>query len=324
MKTARFARSAACGRFAWGCAVAHTSLGLSVISPTVEAMADPSFQEIAPGTYVRRHSELDVNCGLIVGSERALVIDTRSTTARGEGLAEAVREVTDLEQVVVNTHAHYDHCFGNAAFRDSQIYAHVGAAESLQRTAEHQRSQVVEHLQRTDRAELAQTYLDTEVVLPFYLVEADTRIDLGDRSAHLLWGGRAHTDHDLVVAVPDAATVFWGDLLEQGADPAMEDSFPLEWGPTLEVLAAHPLVVGASVHVPGHGEVVADAFVSAQRETLMSLSHELTAALALGVSDLDGLVAKTRGLGLADATLRDVAVRTLETRSRASASNPPR
>jgi len=279
-------------------------------------MSAPEFREIARGTFLRRHTELELNIGLVVGSERALVIDTRSTTARGEDLAAAVREITPLEQVVVNTHAHYDHCFGNAAFRDSQIYAHVGAAESLQRTAEHQRSQVVEHLHRTERPELAQTYLDTEVVLPFYLVEDEvTPVDLGDRTAYLLFGGRAHTDHDLVVAAPDVDVVFFGDLIEQGADPAMDDSFPLEWGPTLQTLLEHPHVNGATACVPGHGEVVDLAFVRTQQGVLTALATELRAALATGVSDVDGLVAKTEGLGLQDATLRDAAVRALETRS---------
>lgn len=288
-------------------------------------MSVPSFREIAPGTFVRRHSELDVNCGLVVGSERALVIDTRSTTQRGEALAEAVREVTPLEQVVVNSHAHYDHCFGNAAFRDSQIYAHVGAADSLMRTAEHQRSQVVEHLHRTDRPELAQTYVDTEVVLPFYLVEEEvTAIDLGDRTAYLLFGGRGHTDHDLVVAVPEVGTVFWADLIEQGADPAMDDSYPLEWGATLQRLLEHPHVRGARVHVPGHGDVVDSAFVSRQAQTLTTLAAELSEALRAGVQDVDGLVAKTRGLGLQDSTLRDAAVRTLEIRPGVSGADTAR
>jgi glyoxylase-like metal-dependent hydrolase (beta-lactamase superfamily II) len=287
-------------------------------------MPAPSFREIAPGTYVRRHTELDLNCGLVVGTERALVIDTRSTLDRGEELAAAVREITPLEQVVVNTHAHYDHCFGNGAFRDSQIYGHVLAAESLQRTAEHQRSQVVEHLRRTERPELAQTYLDTEVVLPFYLVEEDTPIDLGERTAYLLFGGRAHTDHDLVVAVPDVGVVFWGDLVEQGADPAMDDSFPLDWGPTLTRLAQHPQVQEAQLSVPGHGEVVDPAFVREQCQSLSALAEELEAALLTGVQDVDGLVAKTRGLGLQDETLRHAAVRTLETRSGASGSDRAR
>ena len=304
----------------------HTSaLGPAGASRTVWAMTARRLQEIAPGTYVRRHPELDLNCGIVVGSQRVLVIDTRSTAARGEELAAAVREITPLEQVVVNTHAHYDHCFGNAAFRDSQIYAHVGATESLQRTAEHQRSQVVEHLHRTERPELAQSYLDTEVVLPFYLVEDEvTPIDLGDRTAYLIFGGRGHTDHDLVVAVPDVSTVYWGDLVEQGADPAMDDSFPLEWGATLELLLRHPHIRDGQFHVPGHGEVVDLPFVERQREALTTLANELRAALAAGVHDVDGLVAKTRGLGLQDATLRDAAVRTLETRPRANVADPAR
>lgn len=304
--------------------MSHNRFVASRDSPTVGRMPTPSFGEIAPGIYVRRHSELDLNCGLVVGSARVLVIDTRSTAARGEELATAVREVTPLEQVVVNTHAHYDHCFGNAAFRDSQIYGHVLAAESLQRSAEHQRSQVVEHLRRTDRPELAQTYLDTEVVPPFYLVEEDTPIDLGDRTAYLLFGGRAHTDHDLVVAVPDVGVVFWGDLIEQGADPAMDDSFPLEWGPTLTHLADHPHVRDAQLCVPGHGEVVDPSFLLDQQRSLSALAAELEGALLSGVLDVDGLVAKTRGLGLQDETLRHAAVRALETRSSATGSNAAR
>lgn len=285
-------------------------------------MSVATMHELAPGIFVRRHSELDLNCGVVIGSKRVLVIDTRSTADRGAQLAAAVRDLAPLEQVVVNTHAHYDHCFGNVAFRDSQIYGHVLAAQSLQRTAEHQRSQVVEHLRRTDRPELAQTYLDTEVVLPFYLVEEDTPIDLGDRTAYLLFGGRAHTDHDLVVAVPDAGVVFWGDLIEQGADPAMEDSFPFEWGSTVAALAEHPLVKDASVHVPGHGEPVDLDFVQRQQQSLAALATELEAALSLGVQGVDGLIARTRGLGLQDETLRHAAVRALETRPGATGSQP--
>src|SRR5699024_10143258 len=212
-----------------------------------------------------------------------------------------------------------------AAFRDSQIYAHVGAAESLQRTAEHQRSQVVEHLRRTERPELAETYVATEVVLPFYLVEREvTPIDLGERTAYLLFGGRGHTDHDLVVAVPDVATVFWADLVEQGADPAMDDSYPLEWGATLAALQQHPQVREAIHHVPGHGDVVDTDFVTAQCAILTALAAELTAALESGVHDVDGLIAKTRGLGLQDGTLRDAAVRTLEVRSGETGAKPAR
>lgn len=287
-----------------------------MVPPTLVGMDEVGWRELGDAVYVRHHRELELNCGLVVGQERALVVDTHSTTERGERLAGAVRELTDLEPVVVNTHAHYDHCFGNAAFRDSQIYAHAGAADDLRATAEHQREQVVAHLRRTGREELAQTYLDTEVVLPAYLFDTEVTLDLGGRVAHLVHGGRGHTDHDLVVAVPDAGVVFWGDLVEQGADPAMEDSFPLEWGSTLEGLRLRPEVHEAPVAVPGHGDVVDHGYVDAQQAQLSRLGQMLSDELDHGLREVDALVSRCRGVGLQDSTLRDAAMRALETRAR--------
>ena len=51
--------------------------------------------------------------------------------------------------------------------------------------------------------------------------------------------GRGHTDHDVVAHVPDTGVVFAGDLVEQGAPPGFEDSYPLDWPATLG-LAARP------------------------------------------------------------------------------------
>lgn len=273
-----------------------------------------TWREVGPGVYARRHEELNLNCGLVVGEERALLVDTRIYHSQGMELLASVRELTDLEVVVVNTHAHYDHCFGNSAFRDSRIYAHSGAAEELLRTGEHQREQIVDHLRRTDRPEIAREIEDTEIVLPFYLVEEDTEIDLGGRSAHLLYSGRAHTDHDLAVAVPDAGVVIAGDLIEEGADPAMEDAFPLEWATTLGTLAAKPAAEGADVWLPGHGDVVDRAFVDAQTAQLAQLAERFAEVLGGGLAGVDALVSAGRGLGLQEQTLREAAVRALELR----------
>ncbi len=279
------------------------------------AMVKAQWSEVGPGVMVARHTDLDLNCGLVIGQRRVLVIDTATTTAQGEELADAVRHVTPLEQVVVNTHAHYDHCFGNAAFRDSQIYAHVDAAEGLRDTAEHQRQAAMSHLTDAGRLDDVELLRSTEVVLPFYLVETDVALDLGGRTAHLLFGGRAHTNHDLAVAVPDAGVVFWGDLVEQGADPAMEDCYPLEWAVTLRELAKRDQVKEAAVAVPGHGNVVDPDFVAHQSEQLRHVAVSLLDALNNGVRDVDALMASCRGLGLQDPTLRAAAVRALETKA---------
>lgn len=52
-----------------------------------------------------------VNCYLLIGSEKALLIDT----ACGEGdLRYMVEKITDLPVTVVNTHGHYDHSSGDS------------------------------------------------------------------------------------------------------------------------------------------------------------------------------------------------------------------
>ena len=277
-------------------------------------MKELAWRSVAPGVYARRHEELNLNCGLVVGQERALVIDTRSFHEHGMQLLASVREVTDLELVVVNTHAHYDHCFGNSAFRDSQIYAHVGAAEELRRSGEGQREQVEAHLRRTQRGDMADAMAATEIVLPFYLVEEDTKIDLGGRVVELLYAGRGHTDHDLAVAVPDAGVVFAGDLVEEGADPAMEDAFPLEWAQTLRALADKDAAAQAQIWVPGHGDVVDRAFVHEQADVLAELASRCAEVVSDGGVGVEAFVTACRGIGLETHTLREAAVRVLELR----------
>src|SRR5688500_5702530 len=95
-------------------------------------------------------------------------------------------------------------------------------------------------------------------------------LDVGGREVVLRFLGRGHTDHDLVIEVetPDDRTVvFAGDLVEEGAPPAFEDSFPAEWPATLGRL--HAMARGPVV--PGHGAVVDAAFVGAQREELLAV-----------------------------------------------------
>ena len=278
-------------------------------------MTEVRWVEVAPGVHVRRHEELNLNCGLVIGQRRALVIDTRSYHQHGEELLAAVRELTGLELVVVNTHAHYDHCFGNSAFRDSQIYAHTLMLEDLIRTGESQRGQIVAHMRDTDRPEIARDIETTEIVLPFYVVDSDTEIDLGGRRVELLYAGRGHTDHDLAVAVPDAEVVFAGDLVEEGADPHMEDSFPLEWAATLRALMSKPSAALADIWVPGHGAVVDLAYVEQQAAVLAQLAERMEEALLAGALGVEALMTAGRGLGMVQETLRDAAVRALELRS---------
>lgn len=56
---------------------------------------------------------------LIVGDEKALVIDTMNGYANVNAV---VRSITDLPLMVVNTHGHGDHVFGNVHFEEAYIH----------------------------------------------------------------------------------------------------------------------------------------------------------------------------------------------------------
>ena len=58
-------------------------------------------------------------CYLICGREKAMLIDTANGM---EDLCAIVRTLTDLPLVVVNTHGHCDHIYGNAFFDEAYLH----------------------------------------------------------------------------------------------------------------------------------------------------------------------------------------------------------
>ena len=65
------------------------------------------WREIGERVFVRRHQALDLNAGLILGDDRCLVIDTRSSEREAGELLRAVRSITHLPYAVAITHAHH-------------------------------------------------------------------------------------------------------------------------------------------------------------------------------------------------------------------------
>ena len=75
-------------------------------------------------TRIRPHVYLiddagESTCYLILGSERALLIDTVNGM---EDLRAIVRSLTDLPVTVVNTHGHCDHIYGNVYFDEAWLH----------------------------------------------------------------------------------------------------------------------------------------------------------------------------------------------------------
>ncbi|GAB4104315.1 MBL fold metallo-hydrolase [Micromonospora taraxaci] len=236
------------------------------------------FVEVADRVHVRREPMLRVNVTLVVGDDEALLVDTLSSAAQATDLAAAVRAVTDRPLTLVNTHHHYDHCFGNAVLAGEPprpVYAHELAVAALRDEPERLRREAYEEV-RTEHPTLAAELADTPLLAPTHAVQTETTLDLGGRRVLLRHPGRGHTEADLVVHVPDADVLVAGDLVEQSGPPAFEDSYPLKWPDAVADLLR--LTTARTVVVPGHGDPVDVDFVRAQHAELARLAWLIRAA----------------------------------------------
>ena len=87
----------------------------------------------SPTAYVATAEPASVNIGLVVGSERALVIDTGSSPQLGRRILAAAREIAGDIPVshVVVTHYHWDHLFGLAGFDGLTSFGHAAIEDDL-------------------------------------------------------------------------------------------------------------------------------------------------------------------------------------------------
>ena len=235
--------------------------------------------EVADRVLVRRHRSMDLNVTLVVGDGACLVVDTRESLVDGQELAAAVRTVTPHPWVVVNTHFHFDHVFGNKAFQPAEIWGHRRCAEVLSGLdGERMRARIAGLYRQAGQSEPAERIEAVEIVPPTEVVDDVATLTVGGRPVQLRHLGRGHTDSDLVVLLPDAHLVLAGDLVEEGAPPQCGDGFPLDWPATLDAL----LDLATDRVVPGHGAVVDKAYVRDQRVELARLAEVARAGHAEG------------------------------------------
>ncbi|WP_211879549.1 MBL fold metallo-hydrolase [Pseudarthrobacter albicanus] len=220
--------------------------------------------EVGPDNYVLTTQGSLLNTGLVVGTERAMVIDTGGGPRQGREILDAVREKTALPLVVVNTHAHYDHFFGNAVFADAgvtEFWAHENCAAEIEGNGDAQR-----RLVGSGEPEMAAgDGQNVELVVPNAIVkDQPVLVDLGGQTVTLFYLGRGHTDGDLLVGT--GTTLYAGDLVEQGSYPSFEDSYPEEWADALRHISA--LRHRYEFLIPGHGQPFGDQLVKTMANTM--------------------------------------------------------
>ena len=256
-----------------------------------------AFTEIADRVWVARYEWFDVNVTLVGGDRGLLVVDTNASDLAARAVVDDVRRLGVAlggQSVigVVNTHEHFDHTFGNGAFRaaygDLPIHAHEVAAERTVSAGERIKGLYAADPDDPHRDEVQATV----IVAADRTFSSAVSLDLGDRAVELVHPGRGHTGGDLVLRVPDVDVLLAGDLVEEsmarnGVPGFGDDCYPLEWPHSLDIVLS--LSTSRTVVVPGHGAPVDREFVEEQRNAIGIVAQTIRDLAARGVPESEAL-----------------------------------
>jgi len=229
------------------------------------------------------------NAGLVVGDGASLLVDTLFDLRITAQMLEAMKPWCSGAPIgtLVNTHANGDHWYGNQLVAGAEIIASTATAREMPEVP----ASMLDGLNRApgEVGELFRGFFGAfdfsgiEPTLPTRTFDGRLEIEVGGRLVELIEVGPAHTRGDTLVVVPDAHTVYTGDILFIGGTPIV-------WaGPLSNWVAACDLMLGMDVDtvVPGHGPVTDKGGVAQVRDYLAYVEREARGRFESGMDAWD-------------------------------------
>ncbi|HYM15331.1 MAG TPA: MBL fold metallo-hydrolase [Dehalococcoidia bacterium] len=215
------------------------------------------------------------NTGFIVGRDAVLAIDACFTERRTRALIDAVRDRAGPRPVrmLVNTHHHGDHTFGNHLFLpDATIIGHERCRRAILREglAAHALFPGVEW---------------GEIVLAPPSVTFTDRLELwlDDMKVELISVAPAHTTNDIVAWLPEQRLLFAGDAVFHGGTPFALAGSVEGWIEALARLRA----LDAETIVPGHGAICGASVLDDMEEYLRLVQRAGERGVRDGIAPLE-------------------------------------
>jgi glyoxylase-like metal-dependent hydrolase (beta-lactamase superfamily II) len=218
----------------------------------------------------------EVDTGALIAERVVVMVDTMSTPELARGIVEALRpELATRPLLVVNTHADWDHAWGNAAFDGpdaavpAPIIAHALAAERLRGPVE--RAVLAEKQRQEPR------FARVRLVPPTITSTGALRVEGGDLTLDLL-PTPGHTPDHVAAWVPELRLLLAGDAAEHPIACVMDAASLPDLRASLERMARlEPAMV-----IPCHGGTTDPGLLRRNLAYFDALEARTRAALRAG------------------------------------------
>ena len=213
------------------------------------------------------------NIVVVLATEKGLVVvDTAGSISTAERMQALIAQelVRNDFAYIVNTHSHGDHILGNPAFPNAVVVCHENCRQALTQTGP----------RATQFQKQSYKTFDDRMSL-----------DLGNMTLNLVYFGRAHSNNDILIQVPEEGLLMTGDLfLERGWLPLFSGSgqTDLDIPRWIEVLNEVLDKKDRIEHViPGHRDIWDRERLARWRDYIVKLWTGLVAAYKEGLTFKD-------------------------------------
>lgn len=301
-------------------------LGLLVALLAAGPQSDPGpylcLDRLTPRVAVAYWPGVDRRCNLtVIQSQKGLVlIDTEASPRLMAPIKKKIEQTLGRSDwaYVINTHAHDNHCSGNALFKNAVIVGHENLAADMKWLIDRQtapnRSREIDRynailrdlrvalpryaanpaftkLIRSDLIfydlfvqDLRQGY---DVVKPSLTFSDQHTLDLGDLTLELIFFGKGHSNSDILIYVPQERVLVSGAIAYQqyrvpeiGEDSHLEDVH--RFIAVLDRLLADQVKI--DYVIPGHSVPLTRAVLPPIRDFYQRMLQEVEAARRQGLT----------------------------------------
>ena len=233
-----------------------TAVAGSSVTKAPAISAEYKADKIAENVYVI-HGPLETpnaknqgfmnNPGIVLTDEGVVIVDPGGSVQTGDMVLKVTESITNKPVIAVfNSHVHGDHWLGNQAivekYPNVKIYGHHNMIEKVKKGAGDE--WMVMATRMTEGA------VDgTRVVNANHGVDNGFSTQIGGLTFNVFHNGKAHTDTDIMVHIPERKVMFLGDNASVGRLVRNEGSMK----GNISALE-HAVNSSTSIFVPGHGK----------------------------------------------------------------------